>query len=165
MTDKIQINRSVLEQALDALQDADTLMEHRQDVELRHSAMAALRAALDQQQVEQEPVAWRLFDGDPFPGTATRHVYYDKDDFKEGVNPTEHFQLEPLYTHSQNLSCKSTQARLATLWGYEKPQPPRQPLTKEEIAVIAAACGGLASDFVVSIASAIEVAHGIGGEK
>lgn len=56
MTDNITLPRSVVEQALDALQDADTMMEHRQDVELRHSAMAALRAALEQQQVELERI-------------------------------------------------------------------------------------------------------------
>ena len=70
-----------------------------------------------------------------------------------------------LYTQPQNLSCKSNQARLATLWGYVKEQPPRQPLTREEIAFIAAACGGLASDFVVSVARAIEAAHGVKGRK
>lgn len=44
-------------------------------------------------------------------------------------------------------------------------QPAQQPLTDEQIAVIAAACGGLASDFVVSVVRAIEAAHGItGGE-
>ena len=45
--------------------------------------------------------------------------------------------------------------------------PPAKPwvgLTDEEIAVIAAACGGLASDFVVDVARAIEQAHGITGE-
>lgn len=42
--------------------------------------------------------------------------------------------------------------------------PHRKPLTDEEIAVIAAACGGLASDFVVDVARAIEQAHGITGE-
>lgn len=42
--------------------------------------------------------------------------------------------------------------------------PQRKPLTDEEIAVIAAACGGLASDFVVDVARAIEQAHGITGE-
>ena len=51
MTNTITIPRSVVEQALDALQDADTIMEHRQDIELRRSAMTALRAALEQPQV------------------------------------------------------------------------------------------------------------------
>ena len=53
MNSTITLPRSVVEQALDALQDANTMMEHRQDVKLRHSAMADLRAAL-----EQEPEAW-----------------------------------------------------------------------------------------------------------
>jgi len=34
--------------------------------------------------------------------------------------------------------------------------PARKPLTDKQIAVIAAACGGLASDFVISVARAIE---------
>lgn len=38
-----------------------------------------------------------------------------------------------LYTHPQNLNCKSVQDRLATMWGYVKEQPKREPLTKEEI--------------------------------
>jgi hypothetical protein len=45
------------------------------------------------------------------------------------------------------------------------PTAQRQPLTDEEIAVIAAASGGLASDFVVTVARAIEAAHGIGEKK
>jgi hypothetical protein len=36
---------------------------------------------------------------------------------------------DKLYTHPQNLRCKSNQARLATLWGYVKAEP----LTDEQI--------------------------------
>jgi len=45
------------------------------------------------------------------------------------------------------------------------PVAQRQPLTDERIALIAAASGGLASDFVITVARAIEAAHGITGEK
>jgi len=41
----------------------------------------------------------------------------------------------------------------------------RKPLTDERIALIAAASGGLASDFVITVARAIEAAHGIGERK
>lgn len=40
----------------------------------------------------------------------------------------------------------------------------KQPLTDEQIAIIAAASGGLASDFLIVVARAIERAHGIGYE-
>ena len=55
---KITIDRSVVEQALEALDEADLLMEHRQNIELRRSALVALREALKLPQVEQGPVAW-----------------------------------------------------------------------------------------------------------
>ena len=54
----ILIDRSVVEQALEALDEADLLMEHRQNIELRRSALVALREALKLPQVEQGPVAW-----------------------------------------------------------------------------------------------------------
>ena len=41
----------------------------------------------------------------------------------------------------------------------------RKPLTDERIALIAAASGGLASDFVITVARAIEAAHSIGEKK
>ena len=74
-----------------------------------------------------------------------------------------------LYTHPQNLNCKSTQARLATLWGYEKPQPPRQPLTEDGItqAFLTTGLFGPGDEVIgyeVEMVRAIERAHGIGGE-
>ena len=121
MTDKILIERAVLEQALDALQDAETVVEHRQDIELRRSAMVALRAALEQP-VEQEPVAAQCrFKGEAEwrHCTVAHHLHVQ-------AHPKEwpHYETRALYTHPQNLSCKSNQARLATLWGYVKEQPP-----------------------------------------
>ena len=47
-----------------------------------------------------------------------------------------------LYTHPQNINCKSTQARLETLWGYVKEQPKREPLTDEKIDAIAESMPG-----------------------
>lgn len=46
----VTLPREVVENALDALNEADLLTEHRQDIELRRSALVALRAALEQPQ-------------------------------------------------------------------------------------------------------------------
>ena len=46
----------------------------------------------------------------------------------------------PLYTTPQpteNLHCKSTQKRLATLWGYVKQEPARQPLPADTYTALA----------------------------
>lgn len=76
---------------------------------------------VEQPQGEQEPVAvigdvWTLnwVGGDPIATIVKKHG------LKIGTK---------LYTHSQNLRCKSNQARLATLWGYVKAEP----LTDEQI--------------------------------
>lgn len=99
MTDKIQIDRSVVEQALEALDEADLLMEHRQNIELRRSARRALRAALEQPQVEQEPVAW--YDGKKFYGSQAA----------ASMNMANMAALAPLYAHPQPprqpLTCNS----------------------------------------------------------
>ena len=66
------------------------------------------------------------------------------------------YESRQLYTHPQNLNCKSNQARLATLWGYTKEQPKREPqfdaisVEQERLAVqfcaeIAGSRGGKAS--------------------
>lgn len=104
---KVLIDRDVVEQALKAL----AYYEYRR-IEWDYKddqAIDALRAALKQPQVEQEP------------------AIYPEEAFDMGP------EAVPYYTHPQNLSCKSTQARLATLWGYVKEQPPRQPLTDQQI--------------------------------
>lgn len=53
MTKKITIDRAVVEQVLEALEEADLLMEHRQNIELRRSALVALHAALERTQCAQ----------------------------------------------------------------------------------------------------------------
>lgn len=80
-------------------------------------------------------------------------------------------RVEPLYTAPQpteNLNCKSTQKRLATLWGYVKQEQARKPLTDEELHEALRSCP---HDTVESLrvrwlyakdfARAIEAAHGI----
>lgn len=61
MIDKILIDRSVVEQALDAFDVCKTeptgYTPHRR---LRNAAITALRAALEQPQVEQEPIAYEV---------------------------------------------------------------------------------------------------------
>ena len=96
-----------LKLALDALEakgDAWIVLERK--------AKAAIREALAEQPAQQEPVAWRLWDEDPLGGTDHRWAYYDKSDFVDGVDPTKHFKVEPLYT---------------------SPPAQRKPLTDEQI--------------------------------
>ena len=115
-----------------------------------------------QPQVEQEPVAWMWSSNDGTPSSVTFGG--------PNSNTPKDWIVQPLYTHPQNLNCKSTQARLATLWGYEKPQPKREPLTDDAAtrlvqSVVAGSdrpIGMVA--FGLLVARAIERAHGIGGE-
>ena len=85
--------------------------------------------------------------------------------------PQPQVEQEPvaeLFVRPQNLNCKSNQARLATLWGYVKEQPKREPLSDEQIDEMwreATLKPALTSEFVHAFARAIERAHGIGGEK
>ena len=169
MTDKILIDRSVLEQALEALDQATAYTSSESwspsMTEECLTAATHLRAALEQPQVEQEPVAYGLFrkdsseidwDADHVFSNEPWGVMYDDE------------EVRPLYVHQQNLNCKSNQARLATLWGYVKEQPKREPLSDEQIDEMwreATLKPALTSEFVHAFARAIERAHGIGGEK
>ena len=68
---KILIARSVVEKALKALYEADSLMEHHTNIELRRSALVELRAALEQPQDHTEqnlnmvPEGWKLVPVEP----------------------------------------------------------------------------------------------------
>lgn len=120
MTDTTTLPRSVVEQALEAL-DAltdrvdGTGFANTDEFDRALDSISALRAALEQLQVEQEPVA----------EVTVSHVLPDL----EGRCTAEIASCERLpvgaefFIHPQNLRCKSNQARLATLWGYVKPQP------------------------------------------
>lgn len=129
MTDKILIDRAVVEQALEMLNrinaaddDRDFLTEDEAVCTIMaiDELDAAICAALDHPQVEQEPVA-SIYIAD--------NGEREFDDWRHDLPVGRNY----LYTHPQNLNCKSTQARLATLCGYEKPQPTRQPLREMEI--------------------------------
>jgi len=85
--------------------------------------------AAEQPAAQQSPGAWAIYSDD---GTAIRMCSKDKATAQEAADKFG-LPLVPLYTAPQpteNLKCKSTQKRLATLWGYEKA---RQPLTDDEI--------------------------------
>ena len=116
---------------------------------------------------QQEPVAWRVH---PFDYGVGYKGVYAMTMRPEQVERWERkgWKVEPLYAAPQlteNLRCKSTQKRLATLWGYVKEQ---QPLTNDEIEVLWAkqktklfkTHGEDRMDF----ARAIEQAHNITGD-
>lgn len=141
MTDNITMSRSVVERALKDLQSCSSVTHWP----ALAPTVDALRAALEQPPVEQEP------------------AIYPEEAFDMGL------EAIPYYTHPQNLRCKSTQARLATLWGYERPQPKREPLTDAQIndrrLALAYDSEDLPDpwDFKQGVRAA-ERAHGIGGE-
>lgn len=87
-----------------------------------------------QDDTAQEPVAWRVR---PFNYGIGHEGVDALTTRKEQCEMWERkgWIVEPLYAAPQpteNLRCKSTQKRLATLWGYVKPQH-LQPLTDEQM--------------------------------
>ena len=87
----------------------------------------------------QEPVAWRVH---PFDyGVGSKGVYALTQMPKQvEMWKRKGWKVEPLYTAPQpteNLRCKSTQKRLATLWGYVKQEPARQPLPADTYIALA----------------------------
>ena len=116
----ITIDRSVVEQALKALEKADRIAGYRNN----WAEIFSLRAALEQPSVVgQEPVAWVEVRPNKFDASC------------RGVASVVDHKLPPgdyaLYTHPQSLNCKSTQARLATLRGYVKEQPRQPPVVEQ----------------------------------
>lgn len=126
----------------------------------------------DAAQAHQEPVAWRVrpFDyGIGYEGVDALTTRKEQCEIWERKG----WKVEPLYAAPQpteNLRCKSTQKRLATLWGYVKPQH-LQPLTDEQMYSLY--CEAMKGYYVSSLhhwrnaeahkfARAIEEAHGIG---
>lgn len=136
MTDTITLPRSVVEQALDAL-DCIYSPLHVREINKIGAAMATLRAALEQpvkqEPVEQAPVAWVETDEDGEIVWNTDSCFSDDPDWLD--NPTA------LYFH---------------------PQPKREPLTDEQIKAI---WRGSSHMDVIEVVREIERAHGIGGEK
>ena len=136
--------------------------------------LVALYAA-PQQPVQQKPVAWIEVKPNPFDPSC-RGAASVQD---HALPPGEH----KLYTApkpTENLHCKSTQKRLATLWGYVKKEPDhfrdatqmvpaRQPLTEDQIKAAVRhlygsdAVAAMAVTGDIETARAIEAAHGITG--
>ena len=99
MTDKILIERSVVEQALEALKyekGANNPLDWHHD-----KTMNALRAALEQPQDDQEPVAW---------------CWTGRKGWIE-YGPEEHdlYNCDPLYLHQQPPRQPLTNAEIADL--------------------------------------------------
>ena len=81
-----------------------------------------------------------------------------------------------LFTHQQNLSCKSTQARLAASWGYVKAEPLTSSMVSTAARVLndrqADACNVdrddqwkiYGQDFIEDAEAMLRAAHGIGSE-
>ena len=103
-------------------------------------AEKAIKEALAQP--EQEPVAWRTFDGE---GEYNYRTYEDNENYAEEWdkrNPKHKGWVEPLYTTP----------------------PQRKPLTDEQIAKIASTPAAVVGSYVHTFARAIESAHGIKGD-
>ena len=86
----------------------------------------------EQIQADTAPAAWAIYSDD---GTAIRLWSKDKATAQDAADKFG-LPLVPLYTAPQpteNLRCKSTQKRLATLWGYVKQEQARKPLTDEKL--------------------------------
>ena len=140
---KILIDRAVLEQALEAL---NASMPHNSDIAEDWSshiaARRALRAALEQPQGDQEPVAWLKewsSVGNARTGMRRVDLTPECETWLANMFPT----ITPLYTH---------------------PQPKRQPLTDEQIRKIGTDLPEEHRFHSRMFARAIERAHGIGGE-
>lgn len=129
----------------------------------------------DTAQAQQEPVAWICAE---WSGSGVPELSFDGPPQELSVRDELTRPVwTPLYTAPQpteNLRCKSTQKRLATLWGYVKKEPDhfrdaaqmvpaRQPLTNEQIIAIAdnaraAESGDAGYILPIAFARAIEAA-------
>ena len=143
MTDTVTMPRSVVEQALKALEKADRISGYRNN----WAEVNSLIAALEQPQGEQEPVAYYVMNGAALfqlfrSKSQADALAYDLQKRHDLSGSLAHFHVVPLYI---------------------RPQPPRQPLTDEQIRDVAfdvdAAYGS-----VIEFARAIERAHKIGGD-
>lgn len=125
------------------------------DVRIRTSAPSAWASAI-MEQAQVFASAWALVGGPFDSGNALECAEQAK------------AELRAMLSHphpTENLRCKSTQKRLATLWGYEKA---RQPLTEEQIKAAVRhlygsdAIAAMAVTGDIETARVIEAAHGIG---
>lgn len=136
----------------------------------------------DTAQAQQEPVAWLVCSTNPDGSLKIEHAATWKEAAHEHINDAiveyevseaGSWIVQPAYTAPQpteNLNCKSTQKRLATLWGYVKKESARQPLTEDQLRDVLRQCPHDTAEnlrvrwlYAKDFASAIEAAHGIGG--
>lgn len=156
----VTMPRTVVEQALEALREAQVLMERFQDEKLRRSAMEALRAALKQPQANQPamtPIAQRKLDsllaeGYTISGYSIYHERKHQHGFvtgaglvgwwrPEGVEyPQPRGEQEPAGeaafmpgTTGFTMACFLASDVPVGTKLYAHPQPKREPLTGEEI--------------------------------
>ena len=126
----VTLPREVVEHALETLSNTGTQRGKQPSQFLAEGfSMNALRAALEQPQDKHEPVG----EAGPMPGAdGFTMACFRASDVSVGTE---------LYTHPQNLRCKSNQARLATLWGYVKADQPQS--EQEPVAWIENLGGGI----------------------
>ena len=179
MTDTITLPRSVVEQALEAFEDHAKQYPHMQKG-YTVDAANALRAALEQPQVEQEPVAW--IRGLPEEAThiaaakakvrsggqidiSIRAFKYD-----DGVLMVYVTDNDNEYPGWRKAADAFYHLNFPVIPISTHPQPPRQPLTDQQIndhrLALAYDSEDLPDpwDFKQGVRAA-ERAHGIGGEK
>ena len=187
------VGESIKPSAIDALRLAESVFraygDHhaakpdeekaQRNYQLAEQMRAALLASTSQESAQQKPVAWLVCSTNPDGSLKVEHAATWKEAAHEHINDAiveyevseaGSWIVQPAYTAPQpteNLRCKSTQKRLATLWGYEKPQH-RQPLTNEQIIAIAdnaraAESGDAGYILPIAFARAIEAAYGITG--
>ena len=157
---KITIDRAVVEQALTTLEgwgnyDKWVWPESALFTAKKNTAemITALRAALEQPQVEQEPTPNGATHRQPKQG-----AFYKRVDGKWYVWS----RMETGEPHRWYISPGTTESCLEPL--YTHPHPPRQPLTDDQIGEIEGWFSnefGLEAKHSVDFARAIEAAHGI----
>jgi hypothetical protein len=161
--------REAAQQALEAL---SPMQNNRDDTAIQR-AIVALRAALEQR--EQEPVAWRTFDGE---GGYDYRTHADNEDYAAEWakrNPQHVGWVEPLYTLSAALAEPVQEQPICDECGRKKADgwalycvdcvapvfapPPMKPLSDEEIERL---LSKHERDYaMVKFARAVEAAHGI----
>ncbi len=104
-----------------------------------------------QPQVEQEPVNWREL---------CRKLYIELFHCDQQMTSTMDDEGDPMWV--QGATVREALENAKTALESTRPQPPRQPLTEDEINTIWRNSTHMT---IVEVVRAIEAAHGIGGEK